>query len=287
MIDSETTSNILRRVAASTPYEMNLWIGESKNYEDANYIFVMPIQQIVIELSGEELASDVSNVNFHVHYHKSAFHIEAFTEDGKDMGPKVIFSQFGMMDAMARKCFLKMKKLHGNDAQCKTWDEFMSWYMFTHKGCGSGYKIKANTKDENVLYSYLLGVRHLPGICAFLLNYLNQEHNIIEDAADPISYQFAKYSGDESRVAIINPNNASAESIREDHSGRKHREHEVREHWCYSKKSGRIDCDHEWEVITEKRHRCMKCDKLRWKKKPHKRGDANLGVITRAGFVLK
>jgi len=108
------------------------------------------------------------------------------------------------------------------------------------------------------------------------------------DYSDPMRHVNTMPKGDEDKTVIVYVNKEKLESLREDHSGRRHREHGVRGHWCYSKRGGDEVCDHTFLEVgrANKRQRCSKCNKLRWWRGTHKRGDADLGVITQSGYKV-
>lgn len=64
------------------------------------------------------------------------------------------------------------------------------------------------------------------------------------------------------------------------------RRHEVRTH--YAHRHGTRQCVHEWVKIEDAKNeqwRCQRCDRLRWLKRSHLRGDAGKGFVTKSYSV--
>jgi len=69
------------------------------------------------------------------------------------------------------------------------------------------------------------------------------------------------------------------------HEAARKRRHEVIGHWAHSHKTGNPDCHHVYVAETPLREVCEKCKHKRWWVKPHERGDASLGYITKDRVV--
>lgn len=195
--------------------------------------------------------------------------------------------EIGMTSEM-RQAFAKVKKMSGaKDSKIRNlkFREFVNWWAFGADLDNRRIDVRSSTKDVAKLAMMIFVTRWVPGIS-------NVCHMLIQESAmkyayddvDRIPYTVSGYRGDEIRSVYVDLNRLTVPSEREDHSGRRHREHLVDGHWAYSKRSGNVHCQHDWEYVDghEHRQRCRKCNKLRWWRKSHSRGDATLGIITRA-----
>jgi len=69
--------------------------------------------------------------------------------------------------------------------------------------------------------------------------------------------------------------------------GERRRAHEVRGHWCQSRKIGR-GCVHRWRQVDEHRYECdWDCGAKRWWKNDHVKGDASLGWVDKRYEVTR
>jgi len=57
-------------------------------------------------------------------------------------------------------------------------------------------------------------------------------------------------------------------------------EHDVRGHWCQSRKRGRKDCQHVWDADDTNRFHCVNCSAKRWWRADCRRGSPKLGHET-------
>lgn len=70
-------------------------------------------------------------------------------------------------------------------------------------------------------------------------------------------------------------------------TGRHHKDHGVKQHWCQSRKKGR-GCEHKF-VLTDPHHgECANgCGAKIWWRKPHRRGDIALGTVSKSYEVTE
>jgi hypothetical protein len=70
-------------------------------------------------------------------------------------------------------------------------------------------------------------------------------------------------------------------------TGAHRKEHDVREHWCQSRKKG-AGCTHKFVLTDPKHGECVHgCGAKIWWKKPHKRGDIRLGTVSKVYEVTQ
>lgn len=70
-------------------------------------------------------------------------------------------------------------------------------------------------------------------------------------------------------------------------TGAHRKEHDVKEHWCQSRKKGK-GCTHKFALSDPKHGECVHgCGARIWWKKPHKRGDASLGTVSKTYKVTE
>jgi hypothetical protein len=76
--------------------------------------------------------------------------------------------------------------------------------------------------------------------------------------------------------------------IHEHHTGQRHKWHEVKGHWCESRKKGR-GCAHEWAMVDKNHAFCSKgCGaKKWWRELPNGRGDIALGTVSKTWEVTE
>jgi hypothetical protein len=72
----------------------------------------------------------------------------------------------------------------------------------------------------------------------------------------------------------------------EEHEVRHRAQHEVIAHYAHSRKIGRDDCNHNYEVTGPNRWVCLNCGKKRWHRKEHKRGDPALGIVEHKNRIV-
>lgn len=62
-------------------------------------------------------------------------------------------------------------------------------------------------------------------------------------------------------------------------TGRHHREHDVRGHFCHNEAGRSLTCNHDWLETKVNQWRCLACEGLRWWKREHRRGKKKEGHV--------
>lgn len=143
---------------------------------------------------------------------------------------------------------------------------------------------------KNSVGKALALVQGFYGIYVMAYNgYIGYERPYGDDFAEPMRYVNSMPKGDRTEDVVKDPDRELFLSNREDSSGRKHGNHPVDGHYCYSRRSGSDSCNHDWKQVGRdgKRQRCQKCGKLRWWRSSHRRGDPALGIIERGRRIVK
>lgn len=81
-------------------------------------------------------------------------------------------------------------------------------------------------------------------------------------------------------VRLAVPRERALSDMRTRSDGRPRRAHEVRGAMCYSRDTQRA-CAHDWQPVTHTRETCTRCGGRRWWRRPHMRGDARIGLVTK------
>jgi hypothetical protein len=112
------------------------------------------------------------------------------------------------------------------------------------------------------------------------------KHVYFGETAEPTRHTWLKSN----RVPLVSYNRLTMHLEQKDEvrriggevTGRHHREHDVKQHWCQSRKIGR-GCMHQF-VLTDPDHgECIHgCGAKTWWRKPHKRGNPALGTVSKS-----
>lgn len=212
--------------------------------------------------------------------------------DGEDIR-EIYFGRGGFMRDPYKQAIRNLMKIFPGTTEKRTLNfrECLSFWAFG--GMRNDIKefyLDGNVKDPKDITASMIVTQLLP-MCADVINMLIQDSNMryTDDNADVMDYVMTQPNPDrvEHKSTYIDLERITAPSIRTDHSGRKHGEHEVLGHWCYSQKDGDKDCIHQWEQVHPNRQRCTKCNQLRWWRNKHVRGDAAYGTIIRTKHEVR